>query len=222
MQISLEGKHALIGGSSKGIGRAVAEQLARSGARVTLVARSEDLLLEITRQLESSTGRAHRYLVADYTDVDSYQQAIKTYLKENPVDILVNNTQGPQAGTGLEKTIDDYQDAFDLLFKSVVFTSLQALPHMQQQGWGRIINIASVSVREPLNYLVLSNSIRAAVVSQVWDEMAPLWKSDFFCPHGARQPVSALLLLVTLGTKPGKSHVDSSGHPPQDRVSVRP
>jgi 3-oxoacyl-[acyl-carrier protein] reductase len=165
MQISLKGKHALIGGSSKGIGRAVAEQLARSGARVTLVARSEELLRKIAGGLQSATGQPHAYLVADYTDLPSYQAAIKAYLKEHPADILVNNTQGPPAGTSLEKDIEDYQEAFDLLFKSVVFTTLEALPHMRNQGWGRIINIASVSVREPLGYLALSNSIRAALVS---------------------------------------------------------
>jgi 3-oxoacyl-[acyl-carrier protein] reductase len=165
MNISLEGKHALIGGSSKGIGRAVAEQLARSGARVTLVARSEALLKELVHKLNESTGRPHDYLVLDYNNLPAYRKAIRAYLDENPVDILVNNTQGPPAGTSLEKKTEDYQEAFDLLFQSVVFTTLEALPHMRRQGWGRIINIASVSVREPLGYLALSNSIRAALVS---------------------------------------------------------
>ena len=165
MQISLEGKHALIGGSSRGIGRAVAEQLAQSGAQVTVVARGEALLKDLVKKLNEATGKHHSYLALDYTDLSSYQEVISPYLKKNPVDILVNNTQGPAAGTSLEKNLDDYQAAFDLLFKSVVHTTLEALPHMQQQGWGRIINIASVSVREPLGYLALSNSIRAALVS---------------------------------------------------------
>ncbi|MEJ2162591.1 MAG: SDR family oxidoreductase [Robiginitalea sp.] len=165
MQISLKGRHALVGGSSKGIGRAIAEQLAASGALVTLVARSESLLREITARLENATDRPHRYLVADYTDLGSYQETLKDHLRDHPVDILVNNTQGPPAGTSLEKKPEDYQEAFDLLFKSVVGTTLEVLPHMRQQQWGRIINVASVSVREPLGYLTLSNSIRAAVVS---------------------------------------------------------
>lgn len=165
MQISLEGKHALVGGSSKGIGKAVARQLAESGARVTLVARDGKRLEALAREWEADTGRPHNWLALDYTDLQGYQEQIGAYLRENPVDILVNNTQGPPAGTALEKSVDDYQQAFDLLFKSAVYTTLQALPHMEQQGWGRIINIASVSVREPLGYLALSNSIRAAVVS---------------------------------------------------------
>lgn len=165
MQISLEGKHALVGGSSKGIGRAIACQLAESGAKVTAVARSEGLLKDLVRELEDRTGRAHSCLVADYTDLKAYKALISAYLTKQPIDILVNNTQGPPAGTSLEKTVDDYQHAFDLLFQTAVFTTLQALPHMQQQGWGRVINVASVSVREPLNYLALSNSIRAGLVS---------------------------------------------------------
>ncbi|MEJ2583726.1 MAG: SDR family oxidoreductase [Robiginitalea sp.] len=165
MKISLEGKHALIGGSSKGIGRAVARQLAESGARVTVVARTEALLEDLVGELNKTTGEKHAFLALDNTDLPTYQEVIRTYLLENPVDILVNNTQGPPAGSSLEKTLEEYQEAFDLLFKSVVFTTHEALPHMRNQGWGRIINIASVSVREPLGYLALSNSIRAALVS---------------------------------------------------------
>lgn len=165
MHISLEGKHALVGGSSKGIGRAIASQLAASGARVTIAARSESLLKALIGELRDANGGNPKYLVVDYSDLPGYKRQISAYLKEHPVDILVNNTQGPPSGTSLEKTVQDYQEAFDLLFQTAVFTTLQALPHMQKQGWGRIINVASVSVREPLNYLALSNSIRAGLVS---------------------------------------------------------
>ncbi len=165
MHISLKGKHALVGGSSKGIGLAVARQLAASGARVTLAARSGSLLKSLVQELDAATANTHNYLIVDYTNLGAYQEQIGRYLREDPIDILVNNTQGPPAGTSLEKTPADYQQAFDLLFQTAVSTSLQALPHMKQQGWGRIINVASVSVREPLNYLALSNSIRAGLVS---------------------------------------------------------
>ena len=89
----------------------------------------------------------------------------KRQTKNNQVDILVNNTQGPAAGNSLSKNIDSYQEAFDLLFKSVVHTTSLVIPNMQKNKWGRIINVTSVSVKEPLNYLVLSNSIRSAVVA---------------------------------------------------------
>ena len=90
---------------------------------------------------------------------------IRSYFESNSVDILVNNTQGPDAGNTLEKQVPDYQEAFDLLFKIVVFTTELALKQMIKNKWGRIINAASVSVKEPLSYLALSNTIRAAVVT---------------------------------------------------------
>ena len=84
------------------------------------------------------------------------------YVKNNQVDILINNTQGPPAGNSLSKNIDSYQEAFDLLFKSVVHTTSLVIPGMQKNKWGRIINVTSVSVKEPLNYLVLSNNLYVA------------------------------------------------------------
>ncbi|WP_228234901.1 SDR family oxidoreductase [Allomuricauda sp. M10] len=165
MNISLKGKKALVGGSSKGIGEAVARQLAASGASVTLMARNEERMKTILAELDTKQGQAHQYLVVDFSRFETYKTTITHYFENNYVDILVNNTQGPQAGGALEKKVDDYQEAFDLLFKSVVLTTELALPHMQKQGWGRIINVASISVKEPLNYLALSNSIRAAVVT---------------------------------------------------------
>ncbi len=165
MQISLQGKRALIGGSSRGIGKAIAQQLAESGASVTLMARSEDQLKSIVTGLTYNEGHPHNYLVVDFLDFNSYQKKITKYFETHKVDILVNNTQGPSSGSALEKGVSDYQEAFDLLFKSVVYTTQLALKHMMQNKWGRIINVASISVKEPLGYLALSNTIRAAVVT---------------------------------------------------------
>ena len=165
MKIDLIGKNALIGGSSKGIGKAIAERLALSGANIILMASNEQRLKKVQIELDQSRGQQHRYIVVDFSDYKTYSKKIELFFKENTVDILINNTQGPAAGGALEKEITDYQAAFDLLFKCVVHTTNLALPHMQKQKWGRIINIASVSVKEPLNYLVLSNSLRAAMVT---------------------------------------------------------
>ena len=165
MKIDLTGKNALVGGSSKGIGRAIAERLAASGASVTLMARSEDLLKSIVAQLDTSQGQQHQYLVVDFSNFPAFSSQMEAYFKTNKIDILINNTQGPAAGGAIEKAIDDYQTAFDLLFKCAVYTTSLALQHMQSQQWGRIVNIASVSVKEPLNYLALSNSLRAALVT---------------------------------------------------------
>ena len=163
MKIDLTGKKALIGGSSKGIGLGIANELANSGASVCLMARNESRLKEIVAQLPNSSN--HSYLVVDFSKFEDYKLKIEEYIQNNHVDILVNNTQGPPAGNSLSKNIDSYQEAFDLLFKSVVHTTSLVIPKMQKNKWGRIINVTSVSVKEPLNYLVLSNSIRSAVVA---------------------------------------------------------
>lgn len=163
MKIDLTGKKALIGGSSKGIGLGIASQLAESGASVCLMARNKSKLEEIINQLPNSKN--HSCLIVDFSNFEEYKIKIEAYLENNQVDILVNNTQGPPAGNSLSKNIDSYQEAFNLLFKSVVHTTSLVLPYMQKNKWGRIINVTSVSVKEPLNYLVLSNSIRSAVVA---------------------------------------------------------
>lgn len=165
MNISLIGKKALVGGSSGGIGKAIAMQLAESGASVTLMSRSEEKLKNIVSQLPTDHGQVHQYLTVDFSDFQSFQKIITNYYSTYSVDILVNNTQGPPAGGALEKKVPDYQEAFDLLFKTVVLTTELALKGMMEKNWGRIINVASVSVKEPLSYLALSNSIRAAVVT---------------------------------------------------------
>tara|TARA_A100001015_G_scaffold293032_1_gene369110 strand:+ start:845 stop:1624 length:780 start_codon:yes stop_codon:yes gene_type:complete len=163
MKIDLTGKKALVGGSSKGIGLGIATELANSGASVCLMARNESRLKQIVDQLPNSSS--HSYLVVDFSKFEDYKIKIEKYVKNNQVDILINNTQGPPAGNSLSKNIDSYQQAFDLLFKSVVHTTSLVIPGMQKNKWGRIINVTSVSVKEPLNYLVLSNSIRSAVVA---------------------------------------------------------
>ena len=165
MNISLKSKRALVGGSSKGLGNAVANQLAMSGAQVTLVARDEELLIKNVKELNKKTDLTHDYLVVDYNDFNQYQIKIKEYLSLNPIDILVNNTQGPIPGDVMNVSLEDYQNSFDLLFKNVVYTTMLALKNMKKNKWGRIINMTSVSVKEPLSYLALSNTIRSSVTT---------------------------------------------------------
>lgn len=165
MEVSLKNKKALVGGSSRGIGKAIALQLAESGASVTIMSRSVEKLKHIVANLPTDLGQEHQYLVVDFNDFDAYKTIITNYFEQNYVDILVNNTQGPPAGDPLGKNVADYQQAFDLLFKTTVYTTELALKHMRANSWGRIINVASVSVKEPLSYLALSNTIRAAVTT---------------------------------------------------------
>ena len=165
MKINLKDKKALIGGSSKGLGYAVAKQLAVCGATVTLVSRNEHLLKKNMIELKKLTGFDHNYIVVDYNDSDGYKKIITEFFKTNSVDILINNTQGPPAGDVFSVNENDYQKSFDLLFKNTINTTNYAIKGMKENNWGRIINMTSVSVKEPLAYLALSNTIRSAVTS---------------------------------------------------------
>ena len=165
MEIDLTGKFALVGGGTNGIGKAIAIRLAASGASVCIMARNKSKLEKVINELDRSRNQKHKFLEVDFSNYNLFSKSIKYFFETNHIDILVNNTQGPEGGSALEKSIDDYQSAFDLLFKCAVKTSLLALTNMRDKKWGRIINVASISVKEPLNYLVLSNSLRSALVT---------------------------------------------------------
>lgn len=166
MKINLIGKKALVGGSTQGLGKAIALQLAKCGASITLMARNEKKLKSVLAQLDTKQNQQHQYLVVDFYNFNSFQKIISEFFQSNSIDILVNNTNGPEGGSALEKNTEDYQKAFDLLFKTTQFTTSLAINKMQKNNYGRIINATSMSVKEPINHLVLSNSIRAAVT--IW------------------------------------------------------
>ncbi|MCD9856012.1 SDR family oxidoreductase [Epilithonimonas sp. JDS] len=166
MNIDLTNKNALVGAATQGIGAGIANELAKCGANVTLMARNEEKLKNSLAALPViNDNQKHQYLVADFSDFESFKTIISGYFKSNSVDILVNNTNGPEPGMALKKNVDDFQTAFDLLFKTVCETTTLALPYMIEQKNGRIINVSSLSVKEPIDNLVLSNSIRSAVAA---------------------------------------------------------
>lgn len=166
MNIRLNSKNALVGAATQGIGAGIATELARCDANVTVMARNEKKLQDFVRSLPVvSEGQRHHYLVADFSDFESFRKIITAYFSRHDVDILVNNTNGPQPGSASEKNTQDYQSAFDLLFKTVCETTNLAVPYMIKKGRGRIINVSSLSVKEPIPNLALSNSIRSAVIA---------------------------------------------------------
>lgn len=166
MNIQLFSKNALVGGATQGIGAGIAIELAKCGANVTVMARNETKLKDFVSALPIiNSDQKHNYLVVDFSDFESYRKIIAEYLSKHSIDILVNNTNGPEPGLAVDKQTNDYQTAFDLLFKTVCETTLLALPHMVQQKSGRIINVSSLSVKEPIGNLALSNSIRSAVIA---------------------------------------------------------
>ena len=165
MNIKLNGRTALVGGASKGIGLGIAQSLADCGASVFLMARSEAKLAQAIATLSVSQGQKHDYLVTDFNDHGEHRQRVESFFDRHRIDILVNNSQGPEAGDVLEKSTSDYQSAFDLLFQNHILTANLALKHMQEQQWGRIINVSSLTTKQPQDHLVLSNTMRLALIS---------------------------------------------------------
>jgi 3-oxoacyl-[acyl-carrier protein] reductase len=163
MNLSLAGKRALVCGSTQGIGKACALELASLGASVTLMARSPDQLREVLSQLAVQHDQHHAIAVADFTDPANVSRALATLTQ--PHHILINNTGGPKGGPILDAAPDEFLAAFQM---HVICNQLlvQALvPAMKSARFGRIINIISTSVKAPLENLGVSNTIRAAVAN---------------------------------------------------------
>lgn len=165
MNLNLTGKNALVCGSTQGIGKAAAIELALLGANVTLVARNEDKLKACLTELAKSNGQQHGYLVADFENAELLKEVVSKYTRSALVHILVNNTGGPPAGLAINAKEEEFVKAFSnhLLCNHIL---VQACAEgMKQEKFGRIINIISTSVKIPLRNLGVSNTIRGAVAN---------------------------------------------------------
>ncbi|GAB2519947.1 SDR family oxidoreductase [Lysobacter humi (ex Lee et al. 2017)] len=165
MDLDLTGRHALVCGGSEGIGRATAHELAALGASVTVLARRAEALEAVVSALPRTGAQAHGWITADVADVDALRGKVATAVADRPVHILVNNTGGPPGGPACEATLDAYRDAFarHVLAGQVLVQAVVA--GMRAAGWGRVVNVVSTSVREPIPNLGVSNTIRGAVAS---------------------------------------------------------
>lgn len=163
MDLSLEGRHALVGGGSRGIGRAAAGSLAALGARVTLLARDAAVLDEARATLP---GSGHHVLVADATDPVGLRRAVDAHIAAHgPVTIIINNSGGPPGGPAHLADADAYAAAFRQHLLAAHELVQAALPGMRTAGWGRVINVISTSVKEPIRDLGVSNTVRGAVAA---------------------------------------------------------
>jgi 3-oxoacyl-[acyl-carrier protein] reductase len=165
MELGLEGRVAIIGGGSRGLGRAIAYELAQEGVSTTIFARNEGPLVATAKEIGEASGSPVHHVVADATQAaDLEQVVVQTIERFGRLDILVNNAGGPPIG--MFDTFDDaaWQQAVQLTLMSTVRLTRLAVPHMQSQHWGRILNLVSYTVREPGPGLLLSNSVRMAVV----------------------------------------------------------
>ena len=156
---SFEGQSALVCGASKGIGRACALMLARAGARVIACARSQSGLDSLVAEMH---GEGHKTMVLDLEDIDAVRQAVSSM---GVVQIVINNSGGPPGGALIENTIEDFEGPFRRHLHAA-HTIVQMLsPGMEEAGSGRIVNIISTSVREPIDNIGLSNTLRGAMAS---------------------------------------------------------
>jgi 3-oxoacyl-[acyl-carrier protein] reductase len=165
MNLSLEGKYAVICGSTQGIGLAIAEELALLGANCTLIARNEEALKDVIHELDIALRQRHGYLVADFNKPNEVKKVIETHVKQNPVHILINNTGGPPGGPITEATEEAFLNTFNQHLICNHILTKAVIPSMKKEGYGRIINIISTSVKIPLKNLGVSNTIRGAVAS---------------------------------------------------------
>lgn len=166
MDLNLEGKRALICGSSDGIGKASAMEIAALGASVTLLARNAEKLEAVRQSLDTSKGQDHWVLTADFDDTSALQSTIQEHLAGGlDYNILVNNSGGPPAGPAHKAKLEEYVVAFQrhLMANQVLAQAL--IEGMQKSGYGRIINVISTSVKAPLPNLGVSNTIRGAVAN---------------------------------------------------------
>ena len=164
MNLNLNNKYALVCGSTAGIGKATAIALAQEGVQVTLIARNEDKLKAVLSELPKQ--RNHDYIVADFSNPEELKTKVSEYIsKKHGFHILVNNTGGPKGGPVFSAEIEEFENAFTQHLKCNHVLAQTVVPFMKEACYGRIINIISTSVKQPLDGLGVSNTIRGAVAN---------------------------------------------------------
>lgn len=163
MNLQLQNKNALVCGSTQGIGKAAALLLAEEGANVTLLARNEEKLKSVLSELKNNGQQCHSYLVADFSKPEELQKVLEN--SEFQFHILINNTGGPAGGPIFNAKIEEFENAFTQHLKCNHILVQSLVPFMKTQCFGRIINVISTSVKQPLDGLGVSNTIRGAVAN---------------------------------------------------------
>jgi 3-oxoacyl-[acyl-carrier protein] reductase len=161
VDLGLEGRTALVLGASRGIGRGIAGAMAREGARVAISSRSEGALREAAAQIDGDV----RPFPADTGDLERLRQLPREVSETlGPVEILVTNTGGPPPGGALDNSLEEWEEAFRTLVLATRVLVEAVVPGMRERSWGRIVNVASSSIREPIPHLTLSNANRMAAL----------------------------------------------------------
>ncbi len=166
MNLAVTGKNALVCGSSQGIGKAVAIQLAKQGANITLFSRNAEKLEAVKTELDTSLGQSHNVLIADFTNTEEVKNALAGHLNTvGQFEIVINNTGGPAPGPAHLADPEAFISAFNLHLINNHNIAQLVIPGMKEAGYGRIINVISTSVKAPLPNLGVSNTVRGAVAN---------------------------------------------------------
>jgi 3-oxoacyl-[acyl-carrier protein] reductase len=213
MDLNLNGKRAVVCGSTQGIGKASAIELALLGAHVTLVARDEAKLASVVKELQVYSGQQHDYLVADFNDPEKLEKEATRYVAQNPVHILVNNTGGPPPGQAIDAAPEAFMNTFTIHLICNQILAQAFVPSMKKEGYGRIINIISTSVKMPIRGLGVSNTIRGAVANWAKTlsvELAPFGITVNNVLPGASMTGRLESIIKTKADKSGRSIADAT------------
>ena len=214
MDMNLEGKNALVCGSSSGIGKASAIALSRMGASVTLLARSVDALSQTLKELHHDHGQHHDFIIGDTSHHEQLHQQITGLVTQKKIHILVNNSGGPASGEILKASIVDFRKVFEQHLMGNHLIAQLVVPGMQESGYGRIVNIISTSVKTPLHNLGVSNTIRGAVANwskTLANELAQYGITVNNVLPGATETDRLHAIVATRASKTGKNIEDIRG-----------
>ncbi|RFA33609.1 3-oxoacyl-ACP reductase [Virgibacillus dokdonensis] len=166
MDMQLQHKTVLVTAGSKGLGNAIATEFAKEGATVFISSRNEENLKKAVKEIKEATANPNvEYYVCNMKDADAIKQMILSIVeREGKIDVLINNAGGPPAGSFLDMDDESWYHAFELNLLSFIRTIREVVPHMKQHGGGKIVNIASSSIKQALDNLVLSNTMRPGIV----------------------------------------------------------
>lgn len=211
MNLDLTGKYAIVCGSTQGIGKAAALELALLGASVTLVARDEQKLKQVWGELHHSGHQLHHHLAVDFSKPEEVRKKISEHMQKHTVHILVNNTGGPPGGLAIDAKPEEFLAAFNshLICNQVLTQAV--VPSMKSERYGRIINIISTSVKIPIRGLGVSNTIRGAVANWAKTlsvELAPFGITVNNVLPGATQTSRLDWLIRSKAEKSGKAETE--------------
>lgn len=225
MNLDLTGKNAVVCGSTQGIGMAIAIELAHLGANIILVARNEQKLANVRKELDTSKGQKHNYIKADFSVPSHLKLMLDEYIEINNVkiNILINNTGGPAGGPIENAKIEEFMHAFSnhLICNHILVQAVKE--GMKASGYGRIINIISTSVKQPLNGLGVSNTIRGAVAN--WSKTLANELGEFGITvnnvlPGATDTVRLKSIIENKANKTGKT-IDDIGQEMANQVPMK-